>query len=130
MYKKYLVWGALMAAIAVALGAFAAHGLQQLTSDEKIIQGFKTATQYQFYHAIGLFLIGILMGAYSGKCMHIAAYFFLIGIICFSGSIYVLTYLKLNEVPPGVLVFVTPVGGLLFIAGWLLILVRLLKKTA
>jgi uncharacterized membrane protein YgdD (TMEM256/DUF423 family) len=128
MHKRYLVWGVIMAALAVALGAFAAHGLQQLTTDEKTIQGFKTATQYQFYHAIGLIVVGVLIETYPGKCMHFAALLFLIGICCFSGSIYVLTYLKLQTISPGALVFVTPLGGLLFIAGWLLLLYRLLKK--
>ena len=128
MHKRYLVWGVIMAALAVAIGAFAAHGLQQLTTDEKIIQGFKTATQYQFYHAIGLIVVGVLMGTYPGKSMHFAALLFFAGICCFSGSIYLLTYFKLNTIAPGALVFVTPIGGLLFIAGWLLLLYRLLKK--
>jgi uncharacterized membrane protein YgdD (TMEM256/DUF423 family) len=128
MHKKYLIWGTIMAALAVALGAFAAHGLQQLTSDEKILQGFKTATQYQFYHAIGIILVGVLIDKYAGKCMQFAALSFLTGTICFSGSIYLLTYFKLQAISPGALVFITPIGGLLFIIGWLLILVRLLKK--
>lgn len=129
MHKKYLAAGAFTAGLAVALGAFGAHGLQKLTSDEKILHGFQTGVQYQFYHALALLLLGIMRAHMPVKSLRGPATFFIAGIILFSGSLYLLTWLKLQE--SGAVKFVgplTPLGGVCFIAGWLLLLVAVLSK--
>lgn len=130
MHKNFLVAGALISAIAVILGAFGAHGLQKITTDDKIIHGYQTAVQYQMWHSLALILTGIIFGAgFSVKYLKSAAFCFITGVILFSGSLYLLTFLKIQgstlvkSVGP-----VTPVGGLFFIAGWLLLGLAILKK--
>ena len=100
---------AIFGGLAVALGAFGAHGLEGITKDEKILHGFQTGVQYQMYHALALLFIA--------------------GIFLFSGSLYLLTFLKIQESSSVKLVGpVTPLGGLFFIAGWLFLLVAAFKK--
>jgi uncharacterized membrane protein YgdD (TMEM256/DUF423 family) len=129
MHKNFLIAGTLFGGLAVALGAFGAHGLQKITQDEKVLQGFQTGVQYQVYHALALLAVGVLYEKISTRSMLMAGYSFIIGIILFSGSLYLLTLLKVNEssliryVGP-----VTPLGGLLFIAGWLLLVAAVIKK--
>lgn len=130
MHKKYLATGIFFAALAVALGAFGAHGLQKLTDDAKILSGYHTAVQYQMWHALALIITGILyLSDISRKQLHWAAGCFTGGIILFSGSLYLLTFLKMNE--SGLTKVTgpfTPLGGVFFIAGWLLLLIAVLKK--
>ena len=124
-----MIAGTLFAALAVALGAFGAHGLQKISTDEKIIHGYQTAVQYQFWHALALLFTGMLYEKLDTRLMKWAARSFINGIILFSGSLYMLTYLKIREsslikiAGP-----ITPLGGLLFITGWLLLLVALWRK--
>lgn len=130
MHKNFLITGALLAGVAVVAGAFGAHGLQKITADIKAIQGYQTAVQYQMWHALALIITGILSGAYfSSKLLKWAAICFISGIILFSGSLYLLTFLKIQE-SGGVKAVgpVTPFGGLFFIAGWLLLAVAILRK--
>jgi uncharacterized membrane protein YgdD (TMEM256/DUF423 family) len=129
MHRNYLVIGSLFGALAVALGAFGAHALQKVTSDEIIIHGFQTAVQYQMYHSLVLLSVGILADKLAPQLIKWSGICFIAGIILFSGSLYLLTFLKLGEndavrfVGP-----VTPLGGLFFIAGWLLLLAAIVKK--
>lgn len=124
-----MIAGTLFAALAVALGAFGAHGLQKITSDEKLIHGYQTAVQYQFWHALALLFTGMLYEKLDTRLMKWAARCFIGGIILFSGSLYLLTCLKIRE--SGLIKIagpITPLGGLLFITGWLLLLAALWKK--
>jgi uncharacterized membrane protein YgdD (TMEM256/DUF423 family) len=110
--------------LAVILGAFGAHGLQKLTTDPKILHGFETAVDYQLYHAFALLLLAALNGQLDSRWSKRAANCFIIGIILFSGSLYMLTWLKIQE--SGGVRFVgpvTPIGGLFFIVGWLLLFI-------
>jgi uncharacterized membrane protein YgdD (TMEM256/DUF423 family) len=128
MHKQYLVVAAVLGGLAVALGAFGAHGLENITNDEKILHGFQTGVQYQMYHALALMATGILSAHFANQWMRWAANCFLTGIILFSGSLYLLTFLKIQGstairfVGP-----ITPLGGLFFIAGWLFLLVAVLR---
>jgi uncharacterized membrane protein YgdD (TMEM256/DUF423 family) len=123
MHRSFLFIGALFGGLAVALGALGAHGLQQMTNDEKILHAFQTAVQYQVYHALGLILLSLIYEKIPGSLISWAAYLFIGGIILFSGSIYALTAIRISGKTgfDGVGI-ITPIGGLFFIAGWLLIL--------
>lgn len=129
MHKKYIAAGAFLGGLAVALGAFGAHGLQKITDDAKIIQNFQTAAQYQIYHALALIATGILFEKFGNRLLNIAAILFILGIVFFSGSLYLMTWLKIEgsnaikAVGP-----VTPLGGVCFIAGWLLLMAAVLKR--
>lgn len=129
MHKKFLIAGALFGGLGVALGAFGAHGLEKMTQDAKILHGFQTGVQYQLYQALALLVVGLIYEKLPVKQIVWAGWCFIGGIILFSGSLYLLTFLKINEnslvkiIGP-----VTPLGGVLFIAGWLLLLLSVVKK--
>lgn len=129
MHKNYFIAAALFGGSAVALGAFGAHGLQKMTSDPSVLHGFETGVQYQMYHAITLLLTGAWAERNPDKWVGRAAFCFILGILLFSGSLYLLTFLKIQESSAVKFVGpVTPIGGLLFIMGWLCLLVAVLRK--
>lgn len=105
--------GALNAFFAVAAGAFAAHGLKNMLTAEYLAV-FRTAADYQMYHGLGLILIGALNRQQPSRCDNAAAIFMLIGIILFSGSLYLLTLTETRW-----LGMITPVGGTCFLIAWL-----------
>ena len=129
MHRRIIASGIIFGGLAVALGAFGAHGLERLTSDGNILQGFRTGVQYQMYHALALLASGILFQNFNVKWIRWAATLFITGILLFSGSLYLLTFLKIQGsdavswIGP-----VTPVGGLLLIAGWSCLLIGVTKK--
>lgn len=127
MHKGFLKTAALLGALSVALGAFAAHGLKKiLTADD--LQIFETAVRYQFYHVFALLATGILYAAFPGKLLAWAGKLFITGIILFSGSLYLLCYIKYSEMSLNWIGAITPFGGVAFIAGWLLLFFALLKR--
>lgn len=129
MHKKFLVAGAALGGLAVALGAFGAHGLEKLTTDQKLLHGYQTGVQYQVYHALALILTGMLYEQWKTAYLKWAGILFIAGICCFSGSLYLLTFLKIQGSTATSFVGpVTPLGGICFIAGWLLLLLAFLKK--
>lgn len=81
------------------------------------------------YHALALLLIGVLYGRLQNSLLNFAGIFFIAGIVLFSGSLYLLASLKaMNKVGTTGIGIITPIGGLLFIIGWILLLISLLKK--
>ena len=129
MHKNYLIAAAIFGGLAVVLGAFGAHGLEGITKDEKILHGFQTGVQYQMYHALALLAIALLTDRLPGKGLKWAASCFITGIILFSGSLYLLTILKIQE--SNAVKFagpITPLGGVFFIAGWVCLLIAAVKK--
>lgn len=129
MHRKFIIVAAIFGGLGVALGAFGAHGLEKVTNDEKILQGFRTGVQYQIYHALALLAVAILYDKFSVKPMKWAGYFLIAGVILFSGSLYLLTFLKIQE--SSAIKFVgpvTPLGGVCFIVGWICLLVAVLRK--
>lgn len=122
--KKFIVTGALHGLLAVAFGAFGAHALKEILDEYS--QGiWETAVQYQMFHATGLLIIGLLMSSKllgEVKQLNLAGIFFNLGIVFFSGSLYVLAISGIK-----VLGAITPIGGVLFLAGWLLIILTALK---
>lgn len=108
-----LVPGAFFALLAVMTGAFGAHGLRGVISDREL-EVFQTAVTYQMTHAIALILVALLSGfGLSRRLLGLAAGFHLIGILLFSGSLYILALTDIRWIGP-----ITPMGGLCFIIGW------------
>ena len=118
MSKSYLLVASILGALSVVLGAFAAHGLKKIVPAESVTT-FETGVRYQFYHTFALLFLGLLMDRFSNSFMHWAGYAFIIGIVLFSGSLYVLALLKSpDSVGLNKIGIITPFGGLFFIAGW------------
>ncbi|HRO41494.1 MAG TPA: DUF423 domain-containing protein [Flavipsychrobacter sp.] len=128
MYKMALSLGILFAGLGIVLGAFGAHALKQVLETEQL-QVFETGVRYQMYHAFALLVTGVLYASFPFRQIKIAAAFFLIGILLFSGSLYAMTFLKIEgQVGLGGLGILTPIGGVFFVLGWLLLLLGVFKK--
>ena len=122
--NKFLLLGAIFALFAVIIGAFGAHGLEQMQISEKMLTRFDTGVKYQFYHAFGIIIIGLLsVQNKSSRLLSSTGSLFSLGIILFSGSLYsyVLTGNKLFGM-------ITPFGGLAFILGWILLIIFAYKN--
>jgi uncharacterized membrane protein YgdD (TMEM256/DUF423 family) len=119
MHKGFLLTAALLGALAVALGAFGAHGLKKIV-EPATISTFETGVRYQFYHVFALLAVAILYEKLPSKWVRYAGHFFIIGILLFSGSLYLLTAIKATgSVGTSSIGLITPLGGLFFIVGWL-----------
>lgn len=127
MSKRFIQYAAILGALSVVLGAFGAHALKKLVEADSVAT-FETGVRYQFYHTFALLAVGILYRRMPGKVMEWAGIFFISGIVLFSGSLYLLTYLNATETVglQGVGA-VTPLGGLCFIAGWICLFIQSLK---
>lgn len=111
--KLWLTIGALYGFLGVAFGAFGAHALRtRLSADMLAI--WKTAVEYQFYHALALLLVGLWIAQQPARALNVAGICFALGILLFSGSLYALALSGVR-----VLGAITPFGGLLFLLGWL-----------
>jgi len=111
---KVIKIAALSGALSVMIGAFGAHGLEALLIENGRLDTFETAVQYQFYHSLALLLVGLLMQNNLSKYLTWTASLFVLGILVFSGSLYVLSISNYT-----LLGAITPIGGLSFILGWL-----------
>ncbi len=121
MERTWFGLGAGLALIAVMTGAFGAHGLKdRLSADDLDI--WKTAAQYQMYHALGLLAVAYAAGRWGGGLTTAAGWLFVAGIVLFSGSLY-----ALSTSGARVLGAVTPFGGLCFIAGWVALIAAAVK---
>lgn len=120
--KTFIIIGAVNAFLAVALGAFGAHGLEGKLP-AKYLETWKTGVTYQMFHATGLLVIGLLLGKVPASSLFsTAGWLMLAGIILFSGSLYVLSLTKIS-----VLGAITPLGGVAFLAAWVLIIIGATK---
>ncbi|QJX74842.1 DUF423 domain-containing protein [Priestia megaterium] len=120
--KIFLIIGAINAMLAVALGAFGAHGLEGKIS-EKYLEVWKTGVQYQMFHAMGLFVIAFLLNKFPQSSLLTASgWIMFAGIVLFSGSLYVLSTSGIK-----VLGAITPLGGVAFNVAWILIVVAAVK---
>jgi uncharacterized membrane protein YgdD (TMEM256/DUF423 family) len=120
--RNILLAGAIFMALAVILGAFGAHSLKSVLSPD-MIAVYKTGVEYQFYHALGLLLIGLIGFHIQSKWISRAAILILSGIILFSGSLYALSISGVK-----ILGAITPIGGLAFVAGWICLAVGIWKR--
>jgi uncharacterized membrane protein YgdD (TMEM256/DUF423 family) len=123
MRSPFLFAAAVSALIAIALGAFGAHGLQSILS-AKMLAVYKTAVTYQMWHALGLGIVAQLKQYNTdSKLLAWSGYLMITGILLFSGSLYLLSLLNLKW-----LGMITPFGGVAFIVSWLLLAVYAAKK--
>ena len=127
MNKSYLIIASVLGAISVMFGAFGAHGLKgRMSTDAFDI--FETAVKYQFYHVFALLAVGIVNQYIPGSLLNWSGRCFVAGIILFSGSLYLLSYFKMTgNQQMNWLGAITPVGGLCFITGWLLLAVAVIR---
>jgi uncharacterized membrane protein YgdD (TMEM256/DUF423 family) len=121
--RTTLVLGIILAALAVVLGAFGAHAFKTALTNSGRIDTYELAVRYQFYHAFALLITGLLMNQFQSSKMKYAAACFTVGVILFSGSLYFLCLTDLT-VPW----FITPLGGIFFIAAWIFLLLGVIKK--
>ncbi|MEP2936217.1 MAG: DUF423 domain-containing protein [Gilvibacter sp.] len=124
--KKIANTGVILAFLSVVLGAFGAHGLKDLASPEAI-QSFTTGVRYEMYHALALLFLSLL--SIDQKGILRAYYFFVIGIVLFSGSIYALTAASIFDKSLGMFALLTPIGGLCLLIGWAILFITLLKNS-
>ena len=119
---------AVIGALSVALGAFAAHKLRQVLPPDAVAT-FETGVRYQFYHCFALLAVAIVYEKFPGRLMKWTGYCFQVGILLFSGSLYLMTALRATEtVGVEKLGLLTPLGGLFFIVGWMLMLIAFVRK--
>ncbi|SUM40009.1 membrane protein [Staphylococcus haemolyticus] len=120
MMKLFIILGALCTMMSVGTGAFGAHGLEGKLSD-KYMSVWEKAVNYQMYHGLGLIIIGVISGTTSIN-VNWAGWFLFLGVVFFSGSLYILALTQIR-----ILGAITPIGGLLFIAGWLMLIISTFK---
>lgn len=126
MNKRIILTASFFGAVAVLLGAFGAHGLKALI-DAPSLEVWQKGVDYQFYHTFALLYLSTF-ARYRNKLINIAYFCFTFGIILFSGSLYLLatkSLLKLDFV--NVIGPLTPMGGLLFVLGWIMLFFAAIK---
>lgn len=121
MDRRAIALGTLLAALAVAAGAFGAHGLRTRLEPD-LLETFETAARYQFYHALGTILTGIAAEQLAAPWPRLAGWLFVAGIVLFSGSLYLLSLTGVRWLGA-----VTPFGGAAFLAGWICFAVAALR---
>ena len=128
MNRSFLSVAAFLGALSVALGAFAAHKLRAMTSPETVAI-FETGVRYQFYHVFALLFVGFLSQRINNRWMIWAGNFFILGIVFFCGSLYIMTALTIAESTHRTLAGIaTPIGGLFFIAGWVFLYIGVRQR--
>ena len=125
MNKKIVVTGIIFLVLGIILGAFGAHALKAVLTEERLLS-FETGVRYQIYHGLALLAVGMNADRFS---FSIASWFklILIGIICFSLSIYLLAMQDVVGIKLSFLGPVTPIGGSLLIGGWVILLLKVIR---
>ncbi|WP_338450279.1 DUF423 domain-containing protein [Niallia oryzisoli] len=120
--KIFIILGAALAGLSVALGAFGAHILEGKL-EPKYLDTWGKAVTYQMLHAVGLLIVGILLGkVHSSSLLSWSGWLMFIGVVLFSGSLYVLSITKIS-----MLGAITPLGGVAFIVAWVIIVIAAVK---
>ncbi len=115
---NYLMWGAISGCLVVILGAFGTHGLRNILDDYgKSI--YNKAVLYQMFHTMAILFLGLISKIQPEIQFSLSGWAFLFGIIIFSGSLYILAVTGIKS-----LGMITPIGGLLFIIGWVLLFMK------
>jgi uncharacterized membrane protein YgdD (TMEM256/DUF423 family) len=123
--KFMLAAGSALGFLSVALGAFGAHALKPMLLESNRLATYETAVQYQMYHGLALLLTGILALQLPQSDFSLVAVFFLVGVLIFSGSLYLLCATGIKWLGA-----ITPIGGTAFLAGWVLLGWRLWNAKA
>lgn len=126
MNKILLIAGAVLGILGIILGAFAAHGLEKLV-DVDAIKSFETGVRYQIYHAFFLLILGSTSFV-SLRMKKLIVYLVLLGVVLFSGSIYGLATNALSGFDFKTIALLTPVGGLLLIVAWIVMLIGIIRN--
>jgi uncharacterized membrane protein YgdD (TMEM256/DUF423 family) len=120
--KLFLILGSILMALAVAIGAFGAHGLTGKVT-EKMLANWQTGAHYHIIHALAIIIIGLTIAKFGNHgLLTTAAWLIFVGIIFFSGSLYIMVLTNVK-----VLGAITPIGGVAFIAGWICYAVAIAK---
>lgn len=124
-HRKLLTLGAILGFTAVILGAYGAHGLKANVSADSV-EVFQTGVRFQMYHALFALIVGSL-GFISKPYKNLIFYFLLFGVLFFSGSIYGLSTMEMSGLDFTKIALLTPLGGLLLIVSWGLLIISILK---
>ena len=123
MQRKYvLLTASVFGLLGVALGAFGAHALKPMLTASGRLETFELAVRYQFYHALALLGCGLLMHHHESRWLRYASISWAAGVILFSGSLYLLCFTGLSG-----MAVITPVGGVMMIAGWAMLFMGVLN---
>lgn len=125
MNRKIVLTGALLIVIGIILGAFGAHALKEHLEPEQLTS-YETGVRYQIYHGLALFMLGLASDKLSFNLVWVQRLLFS-GIILFSGSIYMLSIQEILNVSLRFLGPITPLGGLLLIIGWLVLILNIIR---
>lgn len=122
MAKLFLLMGSIIMALSVVIGAFGAHGLEPRLS-ERMMKNYQTGVQYHMIHGIGLLIVGLVaLKLTSSSLVNGAGWSFLLGIVLFSGSLYAMALTGVTKLGA-----ITPIGGLAFIVGWVLLAIAVMR---
>ena len=111
--KITLLVGAILGTLGVAFGAFGAHALKNILAQNGRMETYELAVRYQFYHALAILFVGLMMEKISHSGMQWSSLLLLIGVLLFSGSLYGYALTNIKG-----FAMVTPIGGLFLLAGW------------
>ena len=121
---RYIKLAAVLGFLAVAIGAFGAHGLEPILTKYSRLETFETAVKYHFYHTFAILIVGILLTIeQENKNLVYSVYSFLAGIVIFSGSLYFMSLTNITWLGA-----VTPLGGLAFMVGWIFLFIGVKKR--
>ncbi|HSZ25265.1 MAG TPA: DUF423 domain-containing protein [Cytophagaceae bacterium] len=123
MQKIFLVFGALLGALSVMIGAFGAHVLKKLLIENGRLDVFETAVKYQFYHSFALLITGIILFKLQHKLFDYAGIAFISGTLIFSVSLYILSITNVKWWGA-----ITPIGGIFMVIGWIFLAIALVKS--
>ncbi|WP_258104899.1 DUF423 domain-containing protein [Marinoscillum sp. MHG1-6] len=123
MHKKILITGATFSFLAIAIGAFGAHGLHSILVAYDRVGTFETGVLYHIMHALAILIVGLTETKKPSNYFRYSAWIFSIGILMFSGSLYLLATLNLPF-----LGMITPIGGLAFLIGWATYILGLFRE--
>mgnify|MGYP001423711753 CR=1 FL=1 len=115
MNSVWIIIGAISGLITVGIGAFGAHGLKEILENNQTTNVYNKAVLYQMFHSIAILIIGLLE-MYTEKSIFLSGLFLTLGILIFSGSLYVLSITNLKWIGA-----ITPIGGLCFLIGWIIL---------
>ncbi len=119
---RWVAVGAFLAALGIGLGAFGAHGLEGRLSAESL-NTFEVGVRYHLIHALSLILVGILADRWNSRATAVAGFLLLAGIVLFSGGIYIWSLSGIRA-----FVHVVPVGGVSFLAGWIVLAIAASRR--